>query len=239
MLVLAEHGVLTLLNMEWITAYCWVASFDILGFKGLIDIDENSMEAEFAQEDYERTLSHLKDIRGAYSTEALDYLWLSDTFVMFSPDDTYQSYGVIEQAARRFIEECIYSGIPIRGAISCGALIRSNDKRSLMGQAFVEAYIYGEDQDWLGLILSPSAIIKARSLDLEPTHHDFIYSDEIPMRNCCRKGVLAYRLQKGADSSIAPLLSSLEGMKQAAQSKHHPKYERTIDFLKKHARYAE
>jgi len=223
-------------------AQCHMGCVIMLGSqfrKGLIDVAGNSMDAEFAQDDYEKPLVHLQKICSAYPSEALEFLWLSDTFVIFTPDDTAHSYAVIEQGARNFIEACLYSCIPIRGAISCGALIRRNDSHALMGHAFLDAYEYGEDQDWLGLLLTPSAIKKVRSLDLEPTRHDFISSDEIPMRKFSCNEVLAYRLQKGADSSIAPLLSCMESMKRCAQPEHHLKYERTIEFIKKHARYAQ
>jgi len=158
---------------------------------------------------------------------------------MFTPDDTAKSYTVIQQAARHFIDECLYSSIPMRGAVSVGTLIRSHDNRALMGRAFIDAHVYGEDQDWLGLLLTPDAITKARSYGLEPTRHDFISSDEIPMRKCSAKNVLAYRFQNGRSSFPSPLLTLLENMRQEAGAAHSLKYERTIEFITKHYRYVE
>lgn len=220
----------------WNKASCWIASFDILGFKELVNIDVETIEAEFVQEDYEATLSHLESRCEAYSPGCLDYLWFSDTFVMFTPDDSATSYTVIQQAAKHFIEECIYSSIPIRGAISVGSLIRGHDNRSLLGKAFIDVHMFGEDQDWLGLILTPEAIRKTKSYGLDPTHHDFISSDQIPMRKCRNEGVLAYRFQNGRANFPSPLLAYLENMKQKAGPKHYLKYERTIAFIKKHYR---
>lgn len=224
-------------KIKWSASTCWLASFDILGFKNLINIDGGTIEAEFVQEDYEETLNHLQSRCEAYSPGCLDYCWISDTFIMFSPDDSAKSYTVIQQAAKHFIEKCLYSKIPIRGAVSVGTLIRSSDNRTLMGKACIDAYIHGEDQDWLGLILTPNAIKKVRSYGLEPTHHDFISSNEIPMRKYCDKEVLAYRFQNGSSNYSSPLLPLLESMKQAAGLQHFAKYERTIAFIKKHYRY--
>lgn len=229
----------TVRKTTWNKASCWVASFDILGFKELVNVDGGSIEAELVQEDYEETLSHLESRCKAYSPGCLDYLWFSDTFVMFTPDDSAQSYTLIQQAAKHFIEECIYSNVPIRGAVSVGSLIRGHDNRSLLGRAFIDAHVFGEDQNWLGLILTPDAIRKAKGYGLEPTHHDFISSGEIPMRKYGAEMVVAYRFQNGSANYSSPLLLHLESMKQGAGHEHSGKYERTIAFIKKHYRYVE
>lgn len=156
---------------------------------------------------------------------------------MFTQDDSAKSYTVIQRAAKHFLEKCLYSSIPIRGAISVGSFVRGHDNRSLMGRAFVDAHVFGEDQDWIGLILTPDAIRKARSYGLEPTHHDFIFSADIPMRDFCSTDVLAYRFQNGSANFSSPLLSFLEGMKHKAGTSHSGKHERTIEFIKKHYRY--
>jgi len=224
---------------KWHKASCWVASFDILGFTNLIDIDGDTIEAEFVQDDYEETLNHLEKHCEVYAAGCLDYLWFSDTFVMFTPDDTAKSYAVIQQAAKHFIESCLYSSIPIRGAISVGPFIRGHDNRSLIGRAFVDAHLFGEDQDWLGLVLTPTAIQKARSYGLEPKHHDFIFSAAIPMRTYSSTEVLAYRFQNGTANFSSPLLPHLESMRQKAGASHFGKYDRTIEFIKQHYRYVE
>jgi hypothetical protein len=157
---------------------------------------------------------------------------------MFCPDDTAKSYAIIQQAAKHFIEECLYSSIPIRGAVSVGTFVRSNDNRALMGRAFIDAHVYGDDQDWLGLLLTPDAIAKARSYGLEPTRHDFVSSPEIPMRKCRSENVLAYRFQNGTANYSSPLLTPLENMKQKAGAGHSDKYKRTIEFIKNNYRYS-
>jgi len=224
---------------KWNKASCWIASFDILGFTNLIDIDHDTIQAEFVIDDYEETLRHLESRCDVYAPGGIDYLWFSDTFVMFTPDKTPKSYTVIQQAAKHFIERCLYSSIPIRGAISVGAFVRGHDNRSLIGRAFVDAHLFGEDQDWLGLILTPTAIQMAASYGLKPQHHDFIASAEIPMRKCRENQVMAYRFQNGAANFSSPLLPILESMKQRAGAAHFGKYERTIEFIKKHYRYVE
>jgi hypothetical protein len=224
------------MSSRWKVNSCWVASLDILGFTNLVNINGDTIEIDFIQEDYEKTLDHLKSRCDEYSPGSLEHLWFSDTFVMYTPDDSARSYAVIQQAAKHFIEECLYSSIPIRGAVSVGTFVRSHDGRALMGSAFVDAHIYGDDQDWLGLILTPSAIKKAKSYGLEPSHHDFVFSNEIPMRKYIESEVAAYRFQNGSDNFSSPLLPILKNMKHKAGTAHHAKYDRTIDFIKKHYR---
>lgn len=213
-----------------------MASFDILGFKNMATLDGDSFQAQLIQMDYEEVLNLLNEECRDYGAEDLDYFWLSDTFVVFSRDESSRSYSAVQYAAKHFIEKCIYSRIPVRGALAFGCLILSNDRRSVMGRAFVDAHIYGEDQNWIGLLLAPSAITKIRSQGLEPTHHDFVASSDIPMRKCGANKVLAYRFQNGSANFSSPLLPVLREMKHKAGEANHAKYDRTIQFIEKHYR---
>lgn len=201
-----------------------------------MNVDGASFKAQLVQADYDQTLEHLEQSAESYSPDDLSYFWLSDTFVIFTNDDQGKSYSLIQRAAKYFMEKCLYSSIPIRGAISVGSLATSDDNRSVMGKAFIDAFVTGEDQDWLGLLLTTQAISMARSLDLEPARHDFVASHDIPMRKCAVSDVMAYRFQNGSANFSSPLISILESMKQRAGSEHEHKYQRTIDFIKAHYR---
>jgi len=97
----------------WRVRDCWVASFDILGFKNLVNIDGSSFKAQLVQGDYEQTLEHLEKSAESYNPEDLSYFWLSDTFVIFTNDDQGRSYSLIQGASKHFVEKCLYSSIPI------------------------------------------------------------------------------------------------------------------------------
>ena len=109
--------------------------------------------------------------------------------------------------------------------------MRSEDNRALMGDAFIDAFEYGEDQNWLGLLLTPKAIKKARLLELEPLRHDFISSKKIPMRKKTDQVVLAYKFQNGESTFSSPLIPHLIEMKKASDDIYHEKYDNTIDFI--------
>ncbi len=228
-----NYGELCIKADTWIRSNCWLAVFDILGFSNLIAVNKDDLQAFSMRVDYEETIKHLESSCKAYLPGSLDYCWFSDTFLIYTSDDSARSYTIIQSASKHFIEKCIYSRIPIRGAIAVGSLMRTEDNRSFIGGAFLEALEYGEDQDWIGLLITPNAIKKAESYGLYPIRHDFVRSDDIPMRKFTGQNILAYRFQNGAANYPSPLLPRLHDMKSHAENKYRPKYERTEQFIAK------
>lgn len=219
---------------KWIHSDCWIACFDILGFKELVSFGNNdSYQVLNAITIYDDTLEYLREKCNWYSDGCVNYCWLSDTFVMFTCDDTAHGYTIIEVAAKCFIGKCLYGRIPLRGAISVGSFTRSYDNRAFMGSAAIEAFEYAEDQDWIGLVLTPTAIQKIESYDLNLIY-DFILSDEIPMRKFKDKKVYAYKFQNGTSNMPSPLIPILDEMKIQADKKHKAKYKRTQKFIQKY-----
>jgi len=184
-----------------------------------------------------KTLEYLRKKCASYRPGHIDYCWFSDTFLMFCPDDSLQAYRIIQSAAKRFMHSCISSRIPMRGAIAVGSLLRSPDKRSFVGKGFLEAFEYAEDQDWIGLLLTPNAVKKTESYGSSPIHHDFVRSDIIPMRKFAGHNVLAYRFQDGAANSPCLLLPKLHDMKMSSPEHCRDKYDRTMKFIEKHYRW--
>jgi hypothetical protein len=224
---------------KWNKSDCWIAVFDILGFSNLIATNKDDMQAFYIRVDYEETIRHLKDSCESYKSGSLQYCWFSDTFLMYTSDDSAESYIVIQYASKYFIEKCIYSRVPIRGAISFGVLYHTEDNRSFIGTAFLEAFEYAEDQDWIGLLITPSAVKKAESLGMYPTRHDFVQSNEIPLRKCNRQNVLAYRFQNGAANFPSPLIPILCDMKGVSKDIYRRKYENTEKFIQRNYRYVD
>ncbi len=225
--------------MDWIVSDCWLACFDILGFRNLINVSKDDFAAFNVRVDYEDTIEYLRKKCDSYRPGYIDYCWFSDTFLMFCPDDSLEAYGIIQSAAKHFMHSCISSRIPMRGAIAVGSLLRSPDKRSFVGKGFLEAFEYAEDQDWVGLLLTPNAIKKIESYGLSPIHLDFVRSDIIPMRKFAGHNVVAYRFQNGAANYRCSLLARLRDMKMSSPEQYHDKYDRTMRFIEKHYRWIE
>jgi len=226
-------------NEQWIHCACWLACFDILGFKKMVSFDSSgSMQALYIMRYYEETLKHLSTVCEKHKAGDIDYCWLSDTFVMFTCDDSARAYTVVQFAAKYFMDKCLSTCIPLRGAISVGPFTRSRDNRAFMGKAFIEAFQYAEDQDWIGLILTPTAIKMIESYGLNLIY-DFVASDRIPMRKYNPKEVRAYRFQNGAANYPCPLLPGLRSMRLQSEEVYRSKYERTEKFIEEHYSWLE
>lgn len=219
---------------DWIRSNCWLTVFDILGFTNLINVNEDNLQAFNVRVDYEETIQNLESSCDDYFPSSLNYCWFSDTFLIYTSDDSAQSYTIIQSASKIFIDKYICSRIPIRGAIAVGTFMRSKDNRSFIGSAFIEAFKYAEDQNWIGLLITPNAIKKAESYSLSPIRHDFVRSDDIPMRKFTNKNILAYRFQNEAANFPSHLLPCLRDMKSDAGDKYRFKYERTEKFIEKY-----
>ena len=113
--------------------------------------------------------------------ENVGYVFYADTFIFYSKSDENKHYPGLRHAATLFIEKCIYKGIALRGAISFGEIAVGHDNRIMIGRAFLDTHQYCEDQDWLGLILTPKASDQLKKMELDPSKHSFIYG-EIPWR---------------------------------------------------------
>lgn len=221
---------------QWETHECWVAHFDILGFKSLLVHGSKDFKTILSQIDIDEIIASIKDMPPLYR-EHIEYLFYADTFIFYSKSDQIQDYSPILSVAQMFIRKCISIKLPVRGAISFGELIFGHEKRILMGKAFLESYEYSEDQNWLGLLLTPSATKKVREHSLNPLHHSYTDRD-IPFRrhSIFSENVYAYTFSGGVANFPCPLLAYLNEMMQAAPDAEKVKYENTIEFIKKYDR---
>jgi hypothetical protein len=220
--------------ITWNQKDAWVGVFDVLGFKNLI---------RQADEEFSRIhlTSKLDDLFAALESDVvqhgqLEYMVISDTIVIFAPDLEARSYGWFLLQCKIIMNKSITVRLPLRGAISVGTAFISSSPPMVIGPSFLEAHEYCEDQNWIGLLLTPSATTALRQAGLEPLHHDFV-ADDIPLTNMSLEKVLAYRFQNGMSNYASPLLRLIEEMKHFAPDKDKEKYNKTMAFIEKHYRY--
>ena len=220
--------------ITWTYRDAWVAVFDILGFRRMA----KQADAEFPRALLTSKLDDLlSGLDGSLAVKhgRLEYLVLSDTIVLFAPSPEPQAYSWLLEACKAVAARSIYVRLPLRGAISIGATYISQKPLVLVGPAFVDAYEFCEDQNWIGLLLTPSASHALKDIPLDPQRHDFVTGD-IPLRNKPSKGVYAYRFQNGQNNFDSPLFPALRDMQQQAPEDAKDKYKRTIAFVKNHYR---
>jgi hypothetical protein len=138
----------------------WVCYLDVLGFKKLVGRNaiETSVNTYFrSREIVERWLR---------KGNSIELACFSDTFILYSRDDSAGHFSRIEQAARWILNENLQARIPIRGALSCGEFYSDSENNIFIGRALLEAYGFGEKQNWIGFILCRSATRRLTTLRL-------------------------------------------------------------------------
>ena len=224
------------MNREWVTSQAWIAYFDILGFKSIINHEKNSLTLEIFKKTLTEVIDDLKEDVSEFETN-IGYLFYADTFIIYSKSKEINDYPALMLNSKKFITNCILKRLAIRGAISFGEVeeLISSHNKILIGKAFLESHLYNEDQNWLGLILCPSASQKLKKVGLDPIRHGFINRD-IPMRkySIFDDRIYAYRFINGSTNFECPMLRILEEMKHYAPKEEKVKYENTIMFIKKY-----
>jgi hypothetical protein len=220
--------------INWSQKDAWVGVFDVLGFKNVV----RQADKEFP---CAHLTSKLNDLFEALESDVaehgqLEYMVLSDTIVIFAPDVEARWYGWFLLQCETLVNKSIEIRLPLRGAISVGTAFISRNPPMVIGPSFIEAHEYCEDQNWIGLLMTPSAVTALRQVGLDPLHHDFVV-DQIPLRKMPSENVLAYRFQNGMSNYASPLLPLLQEMKHFAPDTEKEKYDRTMSFIKKHYRY--
>ena len=177
----------------------------------------------------------------ATAWENVNYTWFSDTFIVYAIDNSTESFGAIDSISRWFFYFLITGGIPARGAISCDAFYADRDNELFFGEALIEAYEYGEAQDWIGFLLCPSAEERLKQLELPAESRlNYAYSD-IPFNkrsNSLKQNLPACILGNWVSiNNQNPIIEKLGQMKERIYDEEiRAKYERTIDFIQKNKR---
>ncbi len=220
---------------QWESRNAWIAHFDILGFKDLLVNGSRSIPIAILQSQIDDLIDHLDSSTNLFK-QTVGYYVFSDTFVLYGKTGLAGDYQGLVSASKRLIEKAIQMGLPIRGAISYGDCVFGYENKILMGKAFLECHEFGEDQDWLGLILTPSAVNELKNLKVNPEGHGFINSSDIPLRKrrVDSEHVYAYKFISGSTSFECPLLIKLDEMRRSAPDLVKRKYDNSIAFIKKY-----
>ena len=215
----------------------WIAYFDLLGTRELLAAGRENDVFDA----YDRAVDELQKQRDP----TIRHAWFSDSFLMIAPDDSGISFRNIDEVARWFAYFLLCTGVPLRGAISCDRSCADFENRVFIGKALVEAYEYGEGQDWIGLILCPTAMNRLRVLHLPPEERfNYVLYDVPWKRRRKRRPVAApnevaacilgnWILMNGRN----PCLDALHGMASSnSRNDVKHKYERTISFINRSMR---
>jgi hypothetical protein len=130
----------------------FVALIDVLGFKSRILGDSKG-------ESLERYLDRVREALPPDS--GFDFVVFSDTIFITTGGDSEASLQGLVQRCSLLFHLLLLEHIPIRGAIAHGSYFRwshSDTGAFVAGKAILDAYEYEKKQDWLGIMLAPSAL---------------------------------------------------------------------------------
>ena len=214
----------------------WVGYFDLLGMKQLYKT-KNHISIFVA---ISNAIERFKDRTSAW--ENVGYAWFSDTFIVYTVDDSAESFLAIDNISSWFFYFLITGDIPIRGAISCDAFYADIENNLFFGDALIEAYEHGEAQDWIGFLLCPSAEERLEQLGLSAKRRlNYAYAD-IPYNKW------SSNLDQNLPACILgnwvlvnnqnPIIERLSKMKERIDDENiRSKYDRAIKFIQKNKRF--
>ena len=207
----------------------WFCYVDLLGFSALVE----SQRINRVIDTYGEVLDEMELVAGKNKTGGIYYSWFSDTFILYSRGAQSDDFARLESASRIFFQKLILKKIPARGAISFGKLYSHLARNIFVGPALIDAYLYGEDQDWLGFLLTPSASDQLDSIGLSVSQRPFYRP--IPKKGILRKrspnGVHAYAFNNVGNTRPNPFLKSIREMESSVDSEYREKYKKTVAFL--------
>lgn len=214
----------------------WVALFDLLGTTQLIATGRESDVIRAYSVAMERITAR------ADEPSELGALWFSDTFVIASKDSSPSAFAAIDSAARGFMIELLINRIPARGAIAVGRVYLDTHRVVAFGPALLEALRYGDNQDWIGLIMCPSAAAGVRTMGLSFPRLNWV-EFQVPWSPERRPPDAPFQLPAyllGASGSVNGHNVCRDAMvamsSPLAPSRQRDKYQRSIQFLDDHPR---
>ena len=208
----------------------WFSYFDLLGFKKLV---QKNHLIEYVLTIYEDVLNAIEEKAGAKRKYGISYSWFSDTFIIYSQSDSDQDFALMEQASRLFFQKLILNRIPVRGAMTVGKLYSQREKNIFLGEALIDAYEYGEQQNWLGFLFTPKVFKRFENTELCLTRRLHYRKVDIPevITHPESDNVYAFTFSNGEINGENIYLSALSEMKIEAGKTHADKYNYTEKFI--------
>ncbi|MBI5892311.1 MAG: hypothetical protein HZB79_01450 [Deltaproteobacteria bacterium] len=220
----------------------WVAYFDILGFSS--EVEKGCRSDYLLLKDYKYIIKILSDACQLFP-DCLSYFYFSDSFLIYSHDDTAKSYKCIQSASKKFINLMTLKRIPMRGVISFGDLYADQKERIFIGRALIEAVEAEKQLKTIGIVMMKTAVDKAKAYEERPENSGFreienqisaeISSEESNQYDF--DGCLYYTFltSHGKFNFENPIEKNLRRMKRSAPTKVQNKYDNAIKHCIKHA----
>jgi hypothetical protein len=137
----------------------YVALLDVLGFSNRILHDGVGGVDTYIDTVVNITKDHPR----------LGTVLFSDTVVLFTFNDSRDSFKSIISVSSWLLHELLRAGVPVRGALSYGDFARSEHEGHgtvIAGRPIIDAHYYESQLQWIGIMLTPSLLEKRREITL-------------------------------------------------------------------------
>ncbi len=214
----------------------WLGYFDLLGTSELIRTGK-IFELFHA---YQVVLEQLNRWEKRHAN--VSHAWFSDTFLVFADDDSFESFAAIDRVCRWLMFALVQRKIPVRGSLACGQFYSDQPNSLFLGSALLEAYEFGENQDWIGFILCPSSSARLAELELPVEERLNYVNYDVPFKkmtdglsNYLAACILGnWAMLRGEQNVLIAKLNEM--MNEQHDDRIRKKYERTILFIEKNQR---
>ena len=222
---------------------CWVAYFDILGFKNRIGELKDNLDV-FVDSFYKEISDEAKKSQN-YWSDTVFHVLFSDSFIFFTPDDSDGALSKISEVAEYFVWGAIGKKKTLRGALTVGQFYANTAENIFVGPALIDAIDYEKKQDWIGFVLTPKVCDRLRGMSRGLIHDNYIKYN-VPVRKNKRidgkmqiviqgEELFALRLDK-----FEHIERNIIEMQKVAKVQHpekyeteyKAKYENTLGFIK-------
>ncbi|MBD7985177.1 hypothetical protein H9649_11305 [Sporosarcina sp. Sa2YVA2] len=166
-----------------------VTFLDVLGWKGIWKENPNAInsllrliiDAEDKAKEFTLNATELNPAFRGMNTEVIS---ISDTIAIFTPGDPNIALKIHGQLCKYLIPESIRRSIPLRGATAFGNY--SKQENIMIGPAIDESASWHESTNWIGVILSPSAIFELGEDVPSPwiKYHNIPFKKRISLKYC-------------------------------------------------------
>lgn len=163
----------------------FVAFLDIMGFKNYVYRNSHEAVSKRMSKLYS-SLSESEKVNtvlnsGNKVNELVEISVFSDSIVLFSKSDDFESFLSICLVTATIFANCIDSEIPLKGAISKGKITANFEKSLFFGKAIIDAFLLQEELQMYGCILDNKA---ERAIKSEQyTFQNLIVNRKIHMKN--------------------------------------------------------
>lgn len=150
---------------EWdIHSKRFVAFLDILGFKEMvlrnshIDVFEKLKAINSVNLVVDQTFEDK-------NSRPLKVITFSDSIIIFSKNDSLETYSVFLDAVNWIMSEIIGRETAVKGAVAHGLISVDEESSVFFGNPFIDAYLLQEDVDYMGIVAHHSIDSYHKSLD--------------------------------------------------------------------------